>query len=111
MNINIDWELVRYIAYALFLLVVYIITQKGKLDEIVSAGIVNGKRFAKEKLKNGIIVTGEQQIDFAVEHFYPLLPKQIKMFVSEDKFRGAVSFTYKKFVDLIDDGKINGSFK
>ena len=104
-----DWELIRYIAYAIICLVFMYIFARQKFMELINSAIINSKRWAKEELKKGIEKTGDEQIEFACKNFYPLLPAVVKKFISEDKFRNIVKFSYKKLKDYIDDGKINGS--
>ena len=98
-----DWGYVVYILISILVYVLFVVWANVK--DKAWQGIISAKRLAKE----GVINTGVEQENFAVQYFYPLLPGVVKGLISEAVFRDIVKWLYSKAKDLLDDGCFNGS--
>lgn len=65
---------------------------------------------AKRMAKDAILKSGQEQEDWVVEKALYLLPTSWKVFVSETQTRKIVKWLFHKGKDLLDDGKLNGSW-
>ena len=93
-----------YMIWWAVMLIFYAIFEWQNLEKKVHEAILNAKRMAKD----GILKSGQAQEDFAVDHFYPLLPTRLRMFVTKEQFRKLVKWIYKQAISMleVDDEKI-----
>ena len=86
----------------------YILRTKGKdaalseLRELAYALMVK----AQKQFGDG---HGSIKMDWVVEKIKPLLPRYTWVFMDEEDLRRWLQALYEKTLDLLDDGKINGS--
>lgn len=64
---------------------------------------------AKSMAKDGILKTGKSQEDWVVNMILEKAPKSWVRFLSEKQKRKIIKKLYCSGLDLIDDGKLNGS--
>lgn len=61
----------------------------------VKAKAFEGIAMAKKLAKDNVLASGQEQEDWVVRTVYPLLPAQVKVFISEAIFRTIVQKLYK----------------
>ena len=66
---------------------------------------------AKDKAKDLILKSGQQQEDWVIDKAYIFLPKKITAFINRERMRKIIHYLYLKAKDLLDDGKLNNSIK
>lgn len=104
------WEF-RYEALYVIGFVVYAVANWGSIKTKALASITQAEKYAREEAKVGIERSGLELEDFAVRWGYSRLNPVLRIYITEKAFRSAVKYIYAKFIDVMDDGKLNGSVK
>lgn len=86
---------------ALVAIIVAIVQNWTSVKSQAYEGMLQAKRLAKDN----ILTSGQAQEDWVVSMFYPKLPAQVKLFISETTFRTIVKKLYTIAKDAVD-GKI-----
>ncbi len=94
-----NWESVLNVLLALIALAIGAIQHYHLLTGKALQGMLGAKKLAKE----GLLTTGQAQEDWVVSTVYPLLPAQIRLFVSEDTFRSLVRKLYGTAMAVVND--------
>lgn len=98
------WEW-RWVIVLILALIIFAIFEWGKVKEMAISGALMAKKLAKDAILN----SGQEQEDWAVMRFYPLLPLPARVVISEAVFRKIVKHLYGKAKDYLDDGELNNS--
>ncbi|MCF8017858.1 MAG: hypothetical protein K9L62_00535 [Vallitaleaceae bacterium] len=65
---------------------------------------------AKDKAKDGILKSGQEQEEWVVRMALQMLPETWKKFMSEEKLRFLIKKLYNSAMDMLDNGKIDKSW-
>lgn len=98
------WD-IRYILIILAGVAFFAFFEWEKTKEITNQLMLVAKSLAKD----AVLSSGQEQEDWVVQRGYALLPLPVRLVITEEVFRKIVRFLYHKAMDLVDDGKINGS--
>lgn len=102
--LNFMWEY-RFIIVTMVSIALYIAFDwKG-----FKADAYNYMLRAKSMAKDGILKTGKAQEDWVVNMILEKAPKSWVRFLTEEQKRKIIKKLYSAGLDLIDDGKLNGS--
>lgn len=88
----------------------YVLKTKGKeaalseLRELAYALMIK----AQKKFGDG---NGHIKMDWVVERLKPILPEYVWLFASEEDFIRWLQTLYDETLDLLDNGKLDGSYK
>lgn len=99
------WEY-RFVIAVVICFVLFFLLEREKGHKILYNLMLQAKRLAKD----AILKSGKAQEDWVVEKALYLLPVSWKVFVTEKQVREIVRWLFQKGKDLLDDGKINGSW-
>lgn len=99
------WEY-RFVIAVVICFVLFFLFEREKGYKILYNLMLQAKRLAKD----AILKSGKAQEDWVVEKALYLLPVSWKVFVTEKQVREIVRWLFQKGKDLLDDGKINGSW-
>ncbi|MDP4267034.1 MAG: hypothetical protein Q8880_06335 [Bacteroidota bacterium] len=73
------------------------------------ADLYNAMLQAKRLAKDGILKSGDEQVDWIVNEAYQKLPASWIKTIGKDNLRTYIAWLYKKGMDKLDDGKLNNS--
>lgn len=98
----------RFVIIGVILIIVYGIMNPATFKAKLYALMLD----AKDLAKNGVLATGKAQEDWVVSHAADYLGKRfaiILKIMSEEQLRALIKKLYDGAMDLVDDGKVNGS--
>jgi len=95
----------RYIIIILFVALVYALFNWSAVKKRAYQGMLRAKSLAKDL----VLGSGQEQEDWVVENFWPLIPAPARLIISKDLFRAIIKKLYKAAKDLVDDGILNNS--
>ena len=93
-----NYEFVLNLLLVLVALLIGVAQHYNLLKGKALAGMLGAKKLAKDGLLSG----GQAQEDWVVTTIYPLLPAQIRLFVSEAAFRALVQRLYGTAMVVVD---------
>lgn len=102
LNVLWDW---RFVIVAIISGILYFLKdwQKSK------AALYNAMLQAKRKAKDGVLKSGNEQVEWIVNEAYQKLPRTWVKAVGKDNLRTLIAWLYRKGMDKLDDGKLNNS--
>lgn len=105
--LSILWDY-RFVIIGLILIVVYGVMNPAAFKAKLYALMLDAKKLAKD----GVLATGKAQEDWVVDHATDYLGKRfaiILKIMSEEQLRALIKKLYDGAMDVLDDGKVNGS--
>jgi hypothetical protein len=102
--LGILWEY-RFIVMSLLSLVLYAVMDW----KTFKSDAYNYMLRAKTLAKDGILKSGKEQEDWVVNMILEKAPKSWVSFLSTEQKRMIIKKLYDSGLDLLDDGKLNGS--
>lgn len=106
--VNYGWIIILFICAILYF--VYVYKKKGKEEALLIARETAYKLMLAAQKKFGQDL-GEEKFKWVTERFYAVLPKSAKVLVSEEDLSKYLQNLYNEFMDFLDDGKIDNSYK
>lgn len=98
------------IFWAVIAFVLYVWKDWEKLKSEIYAYIGGAKRMALTSLRDGILKSGKEQENWAVDTAWVKLPIRFKTIIgTKERLRKLIHWLYTKAKDKADDGKLNGS--
>lgn len=102
--INILWEF-RFIIILVVAILLFAVFEWEKFKGILYALMLQGKRYAKDK----VLHSGKAQEEWVLIQAYAYLPRWITLFIPQEVMRRIIKYLYDKAKDYLDDGVINDS--
>lgn len=102
--LKIIWEW-RFLIMLVIWVITYAFTSWEKFKSDIKSGMLAAKQMAKEQLLH----SGREQQECVINYIYNKLPKTWISFLGETKIKLLIQKLYDASMDLIDDGKLNGS--
>lgn len=98
------WEW-RFLIMFVVWFITYAITSWERFKSDIKSGMLAAKQMSKEQ----ILKNGKEQQEWVINFVYNKLPKTWVNFLGEKKVKLLIQELYNVSMDLIDDGKLNGS--
>jgi hypothetical protein len=102
---DVLWDF-RYVALVVICFVVFFAFERQRATAVLYSLMLQAKRMAKDL----ILTSGKEQEDWVVEKAKLFLPREILLFLPDDRLRIFVRFLFNKLKDKFDDGKVNNSY-
>lgn len=100
------WEY-RFVIAVVICFVLFFLLEREKGYKTLYNLMLQAKRLAKDAILN----SGKEQEDWVVEKAMYLLPTSWKIFIDEERTRKMVQWLFEKGKDILDDGKLNNSWR
>jgi hypothetical protein len=104
--LKIAWEYRFIIILVLAFLLVFLFERQRAIT-ILYALMLQAKRMAKDMVLN----SGQEQEEWVVQKAKIYLPKEILVFLPDERLKAFVKFLFAKLKDYADDGQLNDSYK
>jgi len=101
----------RYVIAAAIAFIVWALFNVSLIKKRIHAAILKGEKWAKYQAENGVLTNGKQVEDWIIENLYPLIVGRWQIILKESTARMIIRYLYKKLIDAMDDGKLNGSIE